>query len=58
MKDIKGNVSKMVREAFPNLKDDLCGSSFWGKKYFAVSVGNSDIEIIKKYIENQGVVSL
>lgn len=55
---IKGNVSKMVREAFPKLKEELSGSSFWGRKYFGVSVGNSDLEITKKYIENQGVATL
>lgn len=52
---IKGNVSKMVRELYPELKDDLNKNSFWGKRFFAVTVGNSDIEITKSYIENQGV---
>lgn len=58
MKIIKGNVSKMVREAFLQLKEDISKTSFWGKHYFAVSVGNLDIEITKKYIESQGVVTL
>ena len=50
---IKGNVSKMIRELHPELKDKISKSSFWGKHYFAVTVG-SNIEIVKGYIEGQG----
>lgn len=50
---IKGNVSKFAREQYPELLN-INKKSFWGRKFFAVSVGH-DFEITRKYIENQGV---
>ena len=52
---IKCNSSRMIREAYPELRKDLNKSSFWGKHFFAKTVGDVDFERTKRYIENQGI---
>lgn len=49
----KGTSSRRLRQAFPSLQDIYWGDSFWGDGFFAETVGNVDIETIRKYIQNQ-----
>lgn len=52
---IKGNVSKDALEQYPEIVKRFKKRVFWGRKFFAITVGDSDFEITKRYIENQGV---
>ncbi|GAG98724.1 unnamed protein product, partial [marine sediment metagenome] len=54
-KIIKTNSSRKIRELYPELKEHLHKYAFWGKHFFAKTVGDVDFERTKKYIENQGV---
>ena len=50
---LKGGSSRIIREEFPELREFLWGDSFWADGYFAETAGNCNIEVIKKYIQNQ-----
>lgn len=54
---VKGNVSRFIRLEFPELIEDLNKRSLFGRKYFAKTVGDSDFETTKRYIEGQGVTT-
>ena len=55
---IKGNVSKVALEQYPEIATRFKKRVFWGKKYSAISVGHSDFEKTMRYIEKQGVSTL
>ena len=50
---LKGGSSRIIREEFPELREFLWGDSFWADGYFAETAGSCNIEVIKKYIQNQ-----
>jgi putative transposase len=49
----KGGSSKIIRKEYPELEEFLWGDSFWADGYFAETVGQTQEEIIKKYIREQ-----
>jgi len=49
--NIKGYLSKILREEFPELKKRL--PCLWTHGKFIASVGTVSLEVVKKYIENQ-----
>lgn len=51
VKRIKGRSSHDLRFEFPWLKKKL--PTLWTNSYFVSTVGNTSLEIIKHYIENQ-----
>lgn len=52
---IKSTTSKYVREqGFPEVEKALWGKHFWSPSYCVVSTGGAPLEVVKKYIENQG----
>ena len=52
---IKSLTARMVFQSFPSIKKELWGGSFWTSGYYANTVGQyGNLEVIKKYVENQG----
>lgn len=51
---LKGGSSRVLRQEFPELDEFLWGDSFWSYGYFAETIGRSNWEQVRKYIqENQ-----
>ncbi|GHV12962.1 IS200/IS605 family transposase ISDha13 [Spirochaetia bacterium] len=52
---IKGNISKQVFEAHPEVKKQLWGGEFWSDGYFVSTVSKyGNEETITEYVKNQG----
>lgn len=55
VRTIKSLTARMVFQSFLSIKKDLWGGSFWTSVYYANTVGQyGNLEVIKKYVENQG----
>lgn len=53
--NLKTVTSRLIRKKFPShLKKYYWKPVFWTRAYCLISTGGASIEIIKKYIENQG----
>ena len=50
---LKGGSSKKIREEYPELQEFLWGDSFWADGYFSETVGQVNLDTIRKYIQNQ-----
>lgn len=51
---LKGHSSRMLRKEFGDiLQDKLWGDAFWSPTYFISTVGNTSLDTIYNYIENQ-----
>ncbi|SHK45576.1 IS200/IS605 family transposase [Alicyclobacillus tolerans] len=51
VKQLKGYTSKVLRDEFKSLKSRL--PSLWTNAYFVATVGTVQLDVIKKYIEEQ-----
>lgn len=51
----KGVTSRYLQKNFPHIKEVYYGGKFWNRGFFACSVGQNSEDLIRKYIENQGV---
>ena len=50
---LKGGSSHTIRLEFPDLEENLWGSSFWSDGYFCESVGYRDEATVRRYIRDQ-----
>ena len=50
----KSASSRIVKKKFPKIKSKLWEESFWTKSYCLITTGGVSIEVVRKYIENQG----
>ncbi|KEI09835.1 transposase [Clostridium sp. K25] len=50
----KSASSRLIKKEFPQIKQKLWKEYFWSRSYCLLTTGGSPIEVIKKYIENQG----
>ncbi len=50
---LKGKSSKIIRQEFPELEEVYWGDSFWADGYFAETVGQCNLDVIKEYVKNQ-----
>lgn len=51
----KSATSKVLRGKFKKqLKDKLWGDAFWSGSYCLITTGQTTLEVLKKYVENQG----
>ena len=50
----KSASSRLVKKEYPQIKKQLWKEYFWSRSYCLLTTGGVPIEIIKKYIENQG----
>jgi len=46
--------SRRVREEFPEVKKMLWKEAFWSGSYCLITVGGAPLEVLKRYIEQQG----
>ena len=51
VKQLKGYTSRVLRDEFTQLKSRL--PSLWTNSYFVATVGTVQLDVIKKYIEEQ-----
>lgn len=51
---LKSHASRLLRKQNPQLRKKLWGKSFWSNSYFIATTGQVTLEVIKKYVENQG----
>ena len=55
LKALKGNTARFLFKEFPELKKKLWGGNLWNPSYFISTVGDTNEEQIKVYIESQKV---
>lgn len=51
---IKTITSREIRKTFPEIKNKLWGDAFWSPSYFLATTGQVTLELLNKYVENQG----
>lgn len=51
----KSASSRLIKKEFPNIREYLWKEMFWSQSYCLVSVGSVTTEVIKEYIQSQGV---
>lgn len=52
----KSASSRLIKKNFPEVKQKLWKEMFWSRSFCLLTIGGAPIEVIKKYIENQGEV--
>lgn len=52
---LKTVTSRRLKKEFPEIRKKLWKEKFWTSSYFVVTAGGAPLEVIKKYIEEQGV---
>ncbi|XRJ96953.1 IS200/IS605 family transposase (plasmid) [Latilactobacillus sakei] len=50
----KSASSRLIKQGFPEIKDNLWQSAFWSKSYCLLTTGGAPLTVIRKYIESQG----
>ena len=50
----KSASSRLIKKEFPLIREQLWKESFWSRSYCLITTGGVPLEIIKRYIENQG----
>ena len=50
----KSASSRMIKNAFPEIRNQLWEESFWSKSYCLLTSGGATIEVIREYIKSQG----
>lgn len=51
----KSASSRLIKKEFPLVRKKLWKEMFWSRSFCLLTTGGSPIEIVKKYIENQGM---
>lgn len=51
----KSASSRLIKKEFPSIKASLWENSFWSKSFCLLTTGGATVEVIKQYIESQGV---
>ncbi|HFK1549485.1 IS200/IS605 family transposase (plasmid) [Bacillus sp. RA(2023)] len=50
----KSASSRLIKRGFPQVRKKLWKEMFWSRSFCLLTTGGSPIELVKKYIENQG----
>ncbi|MCR6850424.1 IS200/IS605 family transposase [Bacillus sp. IBL03825] len=50
----KSASSRLIKRDFPQVKRKLWKEMFWSRSFCLLTTGGSPIDVVKKYIENQG----
>ncbi|MBK5503175.1 MULTISPECIES: IS200/IS605 family transposase [unclassified Bacillus (in: firmicutes)] len=50
----KSASSRLIKRDFPQVKKKLSKEMFWSRSFCLLTTGGSPIDVVKKYIENQG----
>jgi len=51
----KSASSRLLKKEYPEIKQNLWKDKFWSQSFCLITTGGAPIEIIKKYIESQGM---
>lgn len=53
---VKTNTSRMLKKQFGlQFRNTLRGNHFWSPSYFLATTGNVTVDLIRRYVEHQGV---
>ncbi|OUB06465.1 IS200/IS605 family transposase [Bacillus thuringiensis serovar yunnanensis] len=50
----KSASSRLIKRDFPQVKKKLWKEMFWSRNFCLVTTGGATLDVVKKYIENQG----
>ena len=50
----KSASSRLLKQEFPGIRCKLWKEYFWSRSFCLLTTGGAPIEVIRKYIENQG----
>ncbi|PFO94297.1 IS200/IS605 family transposase [Bacillus cereus] len=50
----KSASSRLIKRDFPHVRKTLWKEMFWSRSFCLITTGGSPIDVVKKYIENQG----
>lgn len=50
----KSASSRRIKNEFPDIRKSLWKEYFWSRSYCLLTTGGATIDVVKKYIENQG----
>ncbi|AGK96086.1 IS200/IS605 family transposase [Clostridium pasteurianum] len=51
----KSASSRLIKKEFPSIKKQLWKEYFWSRSYCLITTGGAPIDIVRKYIEDQGM---
>jgi putative transposase len=51
---LKTITSREIRGNFPDVKNKIWEDVFWSPSYFLATTGQVTLDVLKKYVENQG----
>ena len=51
----KSASSRLIKKEFPQIRKSLWKEMFWSQSYCLLSIGGATVEVIKQYIQSQGV---
>ncbi|MFM9282048.1 IS200/IS605 family transposase [Paenibacillus jiagnxiensis] len=51
----KSASSRLIKKDFPDVKKKLWKEYFWSQSYCLITVGGAPLEVLRTYIENQGM---
>lgn len=51
----KSASSRLIKKDFPHVRKKLWKEMFWSRSFCLLTTGGSPSEVVKKYIENQGI---
>lgn len=51
----KSASSRLIKKDFPHVRKKLWKEMFWSRSFCLLTTGGSPIEVVNKYIENQGI---
>ncbi|PGE97605.1 IS200/IS605 family transposase [Bacillus pseudomycoides] len=50
----KSASSRLIKKEFPQVKKKLWKEIFWARSFCLLTTGGAPVDLVKKYIENQG----
>ncbi|MBZ9622117.1 IS200/IS605 family transposase [Clostridium sp. FP2] len=51
----KSASSRLIKKEFSSIRNQLWKENFWSRSYCLITTGGATIDIVRKYIENQGM---
>ena len=51
----KSASSRLIKKDFPHVRKKIWKEMFWSRSFCLLTTGGSPIDVVKKYIENQGI---
>ena len=51
----KSASSRLIKKEYPSIRNQLWKEYFWSRSYCLITTGGAPIDVVRKYIENQGM---